>query len=148
MIESPEPIGLTPIVIRFDGGNGCNDPKKGYGNGYGSFRINSGEVQRISFGIPMSNNAAETKTLIEAIKSLPVDTNYTNTRLCIYGDSQIVLNWAIRAHKQEVIKEKRCRKWSQEFRDAVLELYAILRKFGQVATKWEPRERNVAVFGH
>src|SRR5512133_1957384 len=72
-------------VIEFDGGTSCNRPALGYGNGYGSFRVNDGDVHRLAFG-PMSSNAAEIFTLAAAIGRAR---SMGATALLLCGDSRI-----------------------------------------------------------
>src|SRR6266849_473663 len=80
-------------TIGFDGGTSCNIPSLGYGDGYGSFRIDNGPLRRIAFKRPMSNNAAEIFTMAAAIK---IAKENGATALKLVGDSQIALNWANR----------------------------------------------------
>jgi ribonuclease HI len=88
--EDASSSSINVIAIRFDGGTSCNKPRKGYGNGYGSYQINDGEIERLRFGVPMSNNVAEISTLTSAVNALKTDRK--RTRLHIYGDSRIALD--------------------------------------------------------
>lgn len=130
--------------IEFDGGNHCNNPKS-YGVGYGSYRLNQDGVNlgihRVNHGKPMSNNAAETLTLVSAIEHVKRLAPYPDKiSLLIVGDSQIVLN---------VVRSGRVgKKVSELYRDAVAVLRHALKDFVQVRTEWKARAHAVSLFGH
>ena len=139
-------VPITPCVIRFDGGTSNNIPRRGgFGIGYGSYLLN-GEVVRLDFARPMSANEAEIRTLIAAAEAVKVIRDPGKTRLCAYGDSQITLGWANKAGMKVFYRPKLS--WRPEFKAAVADLYLSLRPFAEVVTQWQPRERNVQVFGH
>jgi ribonuclease HI len=144
--SKPSNVSIRVIAIRFDGGTSCNKPRKGYGNGYGSYQINDGKVVRLKFGVPMSNNVAEISTLISAVNSLTAD--YKVTRLHIYGDSRIALDWAYRAGNRIAYKPPKHGRHAPEFFNALMSLYEALKGFAEVKTEWEPRSKNRQVFGH
>jgi ribonuclease HI len=135
---------LFTVRICFDGGTSCNVPSRGYG----SYQIADLEIVRVKFDVPMSNNVAEVSTLVRAIESLPNEPS--TTRLLIVGDSQIALNWASKAGNGIPYKPPRRRlgPHSQEFFSALMSLYRVLSGFSEVKIDWQPRERNVEVFGH
>ena len=104
------------------------------------------EIVAFRPGRPMSANEAEIRTLIAAVEAVKLTIDPAKTRLCVYGDSQIALGWAEKAGQNARYKPPRnC--WPG-YISAVADLYACLRPFAQVATKWQPRERNVQIFGH
>jgi ribonuclease HI len=139
-------VPLSQYVIHFDGGTSNNIPSRGgFGIGYGSYLLN-GEVVRVNFATPMSNNEAEVRALIAAAEAVKRVSDPTETRLCVVGDSQIALKWARKAGQQAFYRPKPG--WSQGFAAAVADLYLSLRPFAEVETEWQPRERSVQIFGH
>lgn len=148
-------LGVDPfetVVIEFDGGTPCNIPSKGYGNGYGSFRINNGPPQRVNFERPMSNNAAELWTLRYAISQIEgwmgVGDPFSK-RLIIRGDSQVALKWAdVAAGNQVKGKQTPTPNSSGEMIDAIESLKSSLPHFRSVKTEWQPREKSVSSLGH
>jgi ribonuclease HI len=130
---------LTEYQIVFDGGSKGNP-----GPGYGSFAIFQGEElilhERIELGDWVTNNEAEYRTLVEALNRLQtiVGDRRKETRLTIYGDSQLVVNqvnglWKIK--KAELFA----------LRNQVVDL---LNQFGRAEIKWHSRVNSVYVFGH
>lgn len=136
---------LPTITIRFDGGTPCNIPSKGYGKGYGSYRINEEEIQRLQFNQAMSANTAEIRTVAEAIEYVKLMRG-TNHWLHIIGDSQIALKWVKNAFEKAPMKVSKGS--SPLFQDAIKELYVQVDGFANVITEWQPRARMVEVFGH
>jgi ribonuclease HI len=128
-------------VIEFDGGTSCNSPKKGFGNGYGSYQIDGGEIVRVEFGKGHSNNSAEIRTLVAALKAL-ADIPCDLPRIALArGDSQIALKWV---KCGAVPKDKT----SEGFREAIELLREQVRRFHNVKTEWRRRTHSVALFGH
>jgi hypothetical protein len=141
-VEGP----VRQCVIHFDGGTSNNVPSKGgFGIGYGSYLLN-GEVVRIDFARPMSANEAEIRTLIAAAEAAKLIEDPAKTRLCVVGDSQIALNWAIKAGQK--VHYRPLLACSPGFADAIADLYGCLRPFAAVETEWQPRARSVEIFGH
>jgi ribonuclease HI len=134
------------VRIEFDGGNGCNIPRLGYGNGYGSYRFNGSEPVRVEFGRPMSNNAAELWTLAEAVGVLRNLFQAGHLNILLVGDSQIALAWARKAHLR--VSKEPSKKSSEEMRLAISRLRELLPAFASVSTLWQPRAMSVATFGH
>lgn len=133
--------------IEFDGGTSCNIPRLGFGNGYGSYKINDEPVHRCNFNQPMSANAAEINTLAYAVKAIRdrgIDTSQTS--LVIIGDSMITIGWVNYIARKE--KRKFSKKATEPFKDAVAKLYEVLPGFAQISAKWQPRIKSVATFGH
>lgn len=95
----------------------------------------------------MSANAAEMFTLVYAIKAL-LDRGVAaeETELFLIGDSQIVLNRALKIVDHEKIKTPA--KNSSEFAEANTELKRVIDGFKSVGVKWQPRLESVATFGH
>lgn len=133
--------------IEFDGGTSCNIPRLGFGNGYGSYKINDEPIHRCNFNQPMSANAAEIRTLGYAVKAI-VDRGIDPSKaiLVLFGDSQIALNWARKCFFNQPAKVSK--KATPEFIDAICELRLYLTKFLAVHTHWQPRLKSVATFGH
>jgi ribonuclease HI len=130
-------------TIEFDGGTSCNIPSLGFGDGYGSFRINNGPLRRVRFDRPMSNNAAEISTMAAAIRSAK---EHGATALVLIGDSQIALNWANRVAGNA--KRKHNGNMSDAMRLSIIELRECMSDIADLETKWQPRLRSVATFGH
>lgn len=126
------------VNIEFDGGTPRNIPRLGYGNGYGSYQLNGGQIVRVEFGAPMSSNVAEIRTLIVAIKSigLPVE----STKLLIHGDSQIALNRCLNRLKPK--------KRNGDFGLACEELFSTCQRYACVRIHWRGRAASVRLFGH
>lgn len=136
------PVAITaPIVIEFDGGTSSNIPAKGYGKGYGSYRIDAHPIQRVEFGMGHSCNSAEIRTLVAALHDLATKCDPATTKVLVRGDSQIALRWV---NKTGLPKST----GSKNFLEAVANLHAITEKFQRVATEWRTRKVSVAIFGH
>ncbi len=130
-------------IIEFDGGTSCNVPSKGYGNGYGSFRINRGNIQRVEFSDPMSCNAAEIATMAIAISFAKAQ---GFKQFLIKSDSQIALKWAnVMGGNRNGTK---LRNVSDSMRDALTKLRQIVDYTDEIETQWQPRLTSVATFGH
>lgn len=138
---------MRNITIHFDGGTSCNIPRLGYGEGYGSFRINDGiedEIVRVKHGENHSNNSAEVLTLVSALQSIQ---RYKDDNILIIGDSQIALNQANKCFKDKMgfIFHKRS---SRMYKDALKKLHYAILTFKSIETKWIPRKEIFAIFGH
>lgn len=152
LFEIPAALIREKITIAFDGGTPCNVPAKGYGDGYGSYRVifpgNRTVQERVNFMRPMSANAAEIFTLVKGIERvLGEGYKREEVKLHITGDSQIALKWASgqqrRGKPQKIAKSA-----SEEFRNAIESLRWILAGFSETTTEWKPRKFSVAMFGH
>lgn len=131
------------IRIEFDGGTPCNVPARGYGDGYGSYRIDQERPVRLNFYRPMSANAAEVLTLVKAIQEAK---QKGAAALLIIGDSRIALKWAdVAAGLRPATK---INKTSPEFQESVAQLQIAMRGISTVKTRWQPRLKSVATFGH
>lgn len=132
------------VCIEFDGGTPCNIPRLGYGEGYGSFKLGShGKIFRLKFGRPMSANAAEVWTLVEALRHVSKCWLPQRTDISISGDSKIAL-----ARCYRPLSKKKKKRDSNEFEDACAALTALCAQFHSVTTKWRGRAASVKLFGH
>jgi hypothetical protein len=136
-------IQIKSTKIEFDGGTTCNIPSRGYGNGYGSYRINGGKIVKLSFNCPMSCNAGEVLTLFFAIRAAALSGAKT---LHVVGDSQIALKWARIAAGLRKRKGKEG-KGTREFGLAI-DLLIRASEGLSITTEWIPRQKALAVFGH
>jgi ribonuclease HI len=141
-VNANQPTKNETLRIEFDGGSTCNIPRLGYGQGYGSYRIGDGNVQRVKFGECMSANCAEILTLVAAM----TEARKTGAKsFLIIGDSMIALKWAnVAAGKRKATK---IMKTSPGFQQAIVSLYQVASGI-QIETKWQPREASLATFGH
>src|SRR5205823_9986877 len=126
--------GSETVRIEFDGGSTCNIPRLGYGQGYGSYRIGAGKVQRVNFGECMSANCAEILTLLAAITEAKTQ---GAKRFLVVGDSMIALKWANVATGKR--KATKITKTSPGFQQAIVSLYQVADGI-QIDTQWQPRE--------
>lgn len=145
--QQPTEIKHT-VRIEFDGGTPCNDPKKGFGIGYGSYALNGGAPIRLSHGIPCSNNAAEVLTLVSALHYVRKTYDPEGVRLIVVGDSQITLNWVRRTSGELKAKKNKKPSGSPLFRDSIKRLSDALHQFGKIEVRWQPRVKSVKTFGH
>lgn len=134
------------VKITFDGGNGGNNPRLGYGDGYGSFQISGQGIQKVNFYEPMSNNAAEILTLIRALKEVKLKYGTQNVYVSIRGDSQLALGWAKKAFMRKPMKFGK--NVSQRYKESVEELYSVIAPFTDVQCEWIGRKRVFSLFGH
>lgn len=130
-------------LIVFDGGSRGN-PGQGYGS-YAITRLQDGasRLERLEFGGGYTNNEAEYDTLIAALKDLvhrieEAGRQPNEFSLEIRGDSALVINQV-----QGRWKAKEAR--MAERRDRTREL---LRRFGSVELKAQPRAESVRILGH
>lgn len=137
----PVPVQSSTVHARieFDGGTSCNVPALGYGHGYGSYRINGDPIRRCNFYRPMSSNAAEVATLVQAIEEAK---QKGANSLLIVGDSKIALGWARHPEKRKMSKTG-----SEEFRKSIGMLRRALEMVA-VEIRWQPRLKSVQTFGH
>lgn len=137
------------VVIHFDGGTPCNIPRLGFGEGYGSFRLTVdgvvGEIHRLKYGVPMSANTAEIRTVTEAIRKVS-EVHGMDKILHVIGDSQIALKWVKNASENAPIKVSS--KSSPAFGESINNLYSALIGFNKVVTEWNPRDKLFKIFGH
>lgn len=123
-------------VIEFDGGTSCNNPKKGYGEGYGSYKIDDNEIIRVKLGPNHSCNSAELFTIITALSTI---NDYDFKTILVCGDSQICMKWLL--HPLSKIKNNAHSKTQEAIK--------ILRKKQfNVLCYWRNRKKSVELFGH
>lgn len=130
------------VIIEFDGGTSCNVPRLGYGDGYGSYRIDREKPIRLRFYEAMSANVAEVRTLVAAIQEAK---RTKPESILIIGDSRCALGWAEAASKNWDRNPSKAS--SDQFSKAIRLLYKELNGI-KITTKWWPRKKSVAVFGH
>jgi ribonuclease HI len=129
-------------LIEFDGGTSCNNPRQGFGKGYGSFQIDNGSIHRVEFGMGHSSNSAEIRTLVAALQQLAKEVgNPEEHSVLVRGDSQIALKWV----KCPLTPKE---KTSEGFREAITLLRTEVTKFRGVKTEWRRRDYSVRLFGH
>jgi ribonuclease HI len=153
----PEQLGLTstPVdtasashgapdyILTFDGGSRGN-PGQGYGS-YAVTRVQDGaqRLERLILGDGYTSNEAEYDTLIAALQDL-LDTIGKAGRepqefaLEIRGDSALVINQV----------QGKWRAKNPRMRDRRGQSTRLLRRFGFVELKAQPREESVRVLGH
>jgi len=131
--------GAADYLIVFDGGSRGNP-----GVGYGSYAVfdgtKPGQVQRLEFPDPMTNNEAEYHTLINALAALArrLGPRAAEASLEVRGDSQLVIQQVLGNWKA---KDERMRGLRDQAR-------AGLRRFGKWRLVSQPREDSVRVLGH
>lgn len=134
---------LRKIRVEFDGGTPCNNPRIGYGVGYGSYKIDGQPIVRMNHGLPMSANVAEMTTVICALRDVQIQFG-NDVHVSIFGDSQIAL---LRCTKG--LTEKRRRSFNNNsFSRSCDTLYSLCQQFSMVSTHWRGRAASVRLFGH
>ncbi len=140
MIERPKDVHY---LIIFDGGSKGN-PGRGYGS-YALVRCDTGEqkIRRLELGDNVTNNEAEYRTLIEALRALigiirAHGKDPRRYRVEVRGDSQLVVNQLTGAWKA---RDKRMR----VLRDEAL---SLLQQFGEYRVVHQDRRETVRVLGH
>jgi ribonuclease HI len=131
--------GAADYLIVFDGGSRGNP-----GAAYGSYAVfdgtQPGQVQRLEFPDPMTNNEAEYRTLIAALTALAgrLGPQAAESSLEVRGDSQLVIQQVLGHWKAT---DERMRSLRDQAR-------AGLRPFGKWRLVTQPREDTVRVLGH
>ncbi len=131
--------GPANYLIVFDGGSQGNP-----GAGYGSYAIfegtHAGEVTRLSFPDPMTNNEAEYHTLRAALDDLlqRLGAQASEVSLEVRGDSQLIIEQVLGRWKA---KDERMRALRDEVRRR-------LNQFKRHRLAQQPREDSVRVLGH
>ncbi len=150
VVPSPSQLALSPdlgpspdYILVFDGGSKGN-PGLGYGS-YAITRVQDGaqRLERLHFGDEYTNNEAEYDSLIAALQDLldrikSAGRHPQEFALEIRGDSALVLNQIQGKWKAEEPRMVRRR-------DQCLRL---LRRFGQIEFKAQPRQEIFRVLGH
>ena len=128
-------------IILFDGGARGNP-----GEGYGSYEVRTGagrHIERLTFGDHVTNNEAEYRTLIAALRAVLAQASAANTdpkaaTLAVRGDSQLVIfqvtgKWKVR---------------TPHIRPLHAEATALLARFKKADVQWHPRAISVRTLGH
>lgn len=134
------------LTVESDGGTSCNIPAKGYGLGYGSFRIDGGKIQRRKFGNGYSNNAAEIEIITEALQYIGKHWEPNELTLTFCSDSEIALKWLKITNSGQQVKIGK--KTSEGMKRAVDRLRTFSPRFQKIVTQWQPRKESVKAFGH
>jgi ribonuclease HI len=143
-LASTSASGGTPdYILIFDGGSKGN-PGPGYGS-YAITRVQDGaqRLERLNLGDGYTSNEAEYDTLIAALQDLlrrieEAGRESRDFALEIRGDSALVINqlqgkWKAKEPRMRARRDQCAR---------------LLRRFGSVDLKAQPREESVRVLGH
>jgi ribonuclease HI len=137
----------STYVIEFDGGTSCNNPKKGYGEGYGSYQVSRDGIKypivRLTYGMGFSSNAAEIRTAGEAIEGAHQLGLSGGGDVLIRGDSKLALRW-IKSCLEEIPRDS-C---SESMCQAIKFLKTKVGYFPKIRTEWRPRKVSLEIFGH
>jgi ribonuclease HI len=141
--SAPRSSRPPDYVLIFDGGSKGN-PGWGYGS-YAITRVKDGarRLERLDLGDGYTNNEAEYDTLIAALQDLIQRIQKAGRQpqefsLEIRGDSMLVIR---QVQGKWQAKEPRMK----ERRDRSL---GLLRRFGSVELKAQPRKESVRILGH
>ena len=137
------PRGTPDYVLIFDGGSRGN-PGRGYGS-YAVTRVQDGaqRLERLILGDGYTSNEAEYDTLIAALRDL-LDTIEQAGResqefaLEVRGDSTLVINQL----------QGRWQAKDPRMRERRGQCTRMLRRFGEVDLRTQPRAESVRVLGH
>lgn len=138
-LTSPDWTDPADYLLVFDGGSRGNP-----GAGYGSYALfeggRPGAVQRVDFPETMTNNEAEYRTLLAALRDLlaRLGPRAPASTLEVRGDSALVIHQVQGGWKA---KEDRMRALRDEVR-------GLLKRFGKWRFVQQPREDSVRVLGH
>lgn len=140
---SSQPTAAPDYVLVFDGGSKGNP-----GFGYGSYAITrtvdgAQRLERLTFGDGCTNNEAEYDSLIAALEDLLGRIEDAGRQpqeffLEIRGDSALVLNQLQGKWQAKDPRMKRRRE----------QCLRLLRHFGRIVFKAQPRDAIVRVLGH
>ncbi|MGI8477811.1 MAG: ribonuclease HI family protein [Thermomicrobiales bacterium] len=134
--------GSAAYQIVFDGGSLGNP-----GKGYGSYRITGPDgseiVERLDFsrnGEIVTNNQAEYRTLIEALRRLADACGAATgaASLTVNGDSLLVINQLLGKWKVK----------NADLRPLHCEAKSLVASFARVDLRWHDRSKSVAILGH
>ena len=149
LFPEPAPSVGKRHTIEFDGGSTCNIPRLGFGDCYGSYRLDGADIVRLTFGVKGSANVGELMTITHALDALACrydEPTLKTVAVAVTGDSQIALKWA--AHPKLYKTEKLAAGSTDQFREAVKRLVSLKQRFAEVRTNWVSRDYMVALFGH
>jgi ribonuclease HI len=138
-----KPLQTPDYILTFDGGSRGN-PGRGYGS-YAVTRVQDGaqRLERLNLGDGYASNEAEYDTLIAALQDLlgtieEAGREPQEFAVAIRGDSALVIK-QLRGEWQA--KDPRMRKRRGQ-------CTRLLRRFGGVVLRTQPREESVRVLGH
>jgi ribonuclease HI len=127
--------------IIFDGGARGNP-----GEGYGSYELRTRtgrHIERLTFGNHVTNNEAEYRTLIAALRDVldrldAAGTDPKAATIAVRGDSQLVIfqvlgKWKVR---------------TPHIRPLHAEASALIARFKRADIQWQPRAMSVRTLGH
>lgn len=139
-IAGMERSGADYTII-FDGGSRGNP-----GEGYGSYELRTRtrrRIERLTFGDKVTNNEAEYRTLIAALRDIldhlaAVSADPKGYSVAVRGDSQLVIfqvlgKWKVR---------------TPHIRPLHAEATALLAQFKRADITWQPRAMSVRTLGH
>lgn len=128
-------------TIIFDGGSRGNP-----GEGYGSYELRTHtqrQIERLTFGNHVTNNEAEYRTLIAALRDvlnrlIASGVEPKTSTLAVRGDSQLVIfqvtgKWKVK---------------TPHIRPLHAEASALLARFKRADVQWQPRAMSVRTLGH
>ena len=128
-------------TIIFDGGARGNP-----GEGYGSYELRTRaehRIERLTFGNRVTNNEAEYRTLIAALRAVLAQIIASKAdpkaaTLAVRGDSQLVIfqvtgKWKVK---------------TPHIRPLHAEATALLARFKHADVQWHPRAMSVRTLGH
>jgi ribonuclease HI len=140
---SPSPSRPPDYILVFDGGSKGN-PGWGYGS-YAITRVKDGaqRLERLELGDGYTNNEAEYDTLVAALGDLiqrieAAQRDPAEFFLEVRGDSSLVINqlmgrWKVKEPRMQA-RADRC--------------VPLLKRFGAVQLRQQPRQESVRVLGH
>ena len=128
-------------TIIFDGGSRGNP-----GKGYGSYELRTHthrHIERLTFGNRVTNNEAEYRTLITALRDVlnrldAASADPKEYTIAVRGDSQLVIfqvtgKWKVR---------------TPHIRPLQAEAATLLARFKHADIQWHPRANSVYTLGH
>lgn len=128
-------------TIIFDGGSRGNP-----GEGYGSYELRTRtqqRIERLTFGDHVTNNEAEYRTLIAALRDVlnRLDAAGADPKMytiAVRGDSQLVIFQALGKWKVR----------TPHIRPLHTEAAALLARFKYADVRWQPRAMSVRTLSH
>ncbi len=139
MVRTTATVKRDTYEIVFDGG-ALGNP----GKGYGSYQITAPDGamtrDRLDYGDGVTNNQAEYRTLIAALRrlSFTLGAGAGSATVIVRGDSQLVLYQVQGTWK---VKTEGLRPLHRQAAD-------LVGQFGRVDLVWHARKHSVSVLGH
>jgi ribonuclease HI len=130
------------IYVVFDGGSKGN-PGKGYGSYVYKGIVSQTEVLTVEYPGQTTNNEAEYRTMINALRAVLADlksagTDPSGLKVTVRSDSKLVV--------EQVNGRWKVKK--AELRPLVSEAQTLLRQFKSWDLGWHPRSESVRILGH